>query len=82
MKYLGGHQNPVEADILSINNRHYLCIVYYHSTFQVRKKVEGLSTDKLIKMCKIIFSEYRLPSKLVSDVSTNYISEKFENYCR
>ena len=38
----------------------------------------GLSTDDLIKTHKIIFSEYGLPSKIASDVSTNFISEKFQ----
>ena len=45
------------------------------------KQVEGFSADNLIKKCKIIFSEYRLPSKIVSDMGTNFISEKLKYIC-
>ena len=34
------------------------------------KQVEGFSTDNLIKKYKIIFSEYRIPSSIVSDAGT------------
>ena len=30
----------------------------------------------------IIFSEYGLPSKVVSDAGTNFVSEKVENFCK
>ena len=70
------------ADITTINNKHYLCIVVYHSIFPMIKQVEGFCADNLIKTSKIIFSEYGLSSKTVSDEATNYISEKFKNHCR
>ena len=38
------------------------------------KQVEGFSADNLTKTCKIIFSEYELASKIVSDIGTNFIS--------
>ena len=64
----------VEADIFTINNKYYLCDVDYHSIIPFVKQLEGLSTDKLIKTCKIIFfSEYRFPCIIVSDMGTNFI---------
>ena len=45
------------------------------------KKIEWFSADILRKTCKIIFSEYGLPHVIVSDANTNFISEKFKNFC-
>ena len=42
--------------------------------------MEGFSMDKLIKTCKIIFSEYRLPIKIVSDAETKFILDRFKNF--
>ena len=50
-------------DIFTISKKYYLCIVDSHCKFPVIKQVEGFSTDNLMKTCKIIFSEYKLPSK-------------------
>ena len=44
--------------------------------------MEGFSADNLIKPCNVIFSECGLPSKIVSDVGTNLVSEKVKNFCR
>ena len=38
----------VRADIFTLNNKNYLCIVDNHSKFPVIKKTEDLSTDSLI----------------------------------
>ena len=77
-----GEGESVGADIFTINIKHYLCIVDYHSTFLVIKHVKRLSADNLIQAYKIILSEYRLPSKIGSDTGTNFISEKFKNLCK
>ena len=53
----------VGADISTINNKHYLCIVEYHSKFPVMKQVEGFRPDNLIKPPKIFFFKYGLPSR-------------------
>ena len=72
----------VGADILSKNSKHYLCIINYHRIVLVIKQAEGLSADYLIKTCMIIFAEYRFPNRLMSDSGTNFISEKFQDFCR
>ena len=46
----------------------------------VIKQVEGFSADNVIKIGKIIFSEYGLPSKIVSDAGTNFVSEKSQDF--
>ena len=45
----------VEANVSTVNNRHYLCIVDYCSKFPFTKQVEGLSTHNLVKHAKIFF---------------------------
>ena len=74
-------QNLLEclgADIFTINNKHYLCVLDYCNKVPAVKQVGGFCKDNLIKTCKVIFTECGLPCKIVSDVSTNFISEKVE----
>ena len=53
----------IGADMFNLNNKHYLCIVDYHSKFPIIKKTENLSADSLILMCKVNFAEYGLPKE-------------------
>ena len=46
--------------MFTLNNKHFLCIVDYHSKFPVIKKSENASADSLILMCKRICAEYGL----------------------
>ena len=66
----------VGADMFNINNNNYLCMIDYHSKFPIIKKTKGLSADSLILACKTIFSEYRIPKRIRSDVGRKFISEK------
>ena len=68
-------------DVFQLNNKIYLCIVDYHSKFLVIKRMEGLSAVSLIVTVKIIFVEYSIPHRLMSDAGGNFISEKFKNFC-
>ena len=63
----------ISADIFTVNNKHYLCIVDYHSKFQIIKKTENLSADSLILTFKMIFAEYRIAKKIMSDSCSNFI---------
>ena len=68
-------------DIFHFNNKNYLCLVDYHSKFPVVKRMEGLSTENLIVTTKIIFTEYGIPCKIMSDPSTKFASDKFKELC-
>ena len=57
----------IDADMFTLINKHYLCIVDYHSKFPVVKMTEDLSADSLILTSKIISSENGLPNKIMSD---------------
>ena len=69
------------ANIFHFNNKNYLYIVDYHSKSPVIKRMEGLSTESLIATTKVIFAEYGIPHKLMSDAGTNFISDKFRKFC-
>ena len=53
------------ADIFHFNNKNYLC----------------RSTENLIAAAKVIFAEYGIPCKLMSDAGTNFISDRFRKFC-
>ena len=59
-----------------------ICTADYHSKLLVVKQIGRLSADSLIKMCKIIFSEYGFSRKLMFNTDTNSISKKFWEFCR
>ena len=67
----------IGADMLTLNNKQYLYIVDYHRKFPTIKKTEDLSADSQILTCKIIFAEYWIPKKIMSDFGSNFISDKF-----
>ena len=70
------------VDMSISNNKNYLCIVDYHSRFLRVKKAEDMSADSLILPCKVIFSEFGLLKKIMSDVGGNIISDKFKQFCK
>ena len=70
------------ADVFHFNNKNHLCIVDYHSEFPVIKGLEGLSAESLITTTKVIFPEYGISPKLMSDAGTNFVSEKFQQFCK
>ena len=65
-----------------VNGKSLLCIVDYHSKFPRVKIVKSISADDLIQMTKMIFAEYRLLKKIVSDAGTSLTSQKFKDFYR
>ena len=72
----------VGAHIFHFNNKNYLCVVDYNSKFPVIKRLEGLSMENLINTVKIIFSKYGIPHKIMSDAGTNFVSDRFQQFCK
>ena len=68
------------SDIFHLNNKNYLCIIDYHSKFPVIKRMEGLSAESLITTVKVIYAEYGIPHRLMSDTGSNFVSEKFRSF--
>ena len=69
------------AELFHLNNKNYLCIIDYHIKFPVIKRMEGLSAESLITTIKVTFVEYGIPHRLMSDASSNFVSEKFRSFC-
>ena len=69
-------------DMFTLNNKHYLCVADYHSKFPIIKKAYDLSADSLILKCKVLFAEYGIPKKIMSDADGNFISDKFKTFCK
>ena len=67
----------VGADMFHYNNKNYLRIVDYNSKFPAIKRLEGLSAKNLTNAVKIIFVEYGIPHKIMSDGGTNFVSDRF-----
>ena len=65
----------LSTDVFHFNNKNYLCIVDYHSKFPVVKRLEGLSAESLITTIKVIFADYGIPQKLMSDAGTNFVHQ-------
>ena len=76
---------PWEVDnttIFVIKNKTLLRILYCYSNFPIVKKVGSLAVDDLVQMTKIIFAEYGLSKKMISDAGTNFTSKIFTQFCR
>ena len=71
----------IGADRFNLNNKHYLCIIDYHSKFPIIQKTEDLTVDSLILTCKVVFAKYRLSRKTMSGLGGNFISGKFKTFC-
>ena len=69
------------ADIFNLNNKNYLCIIDYHSKLPLIKRMEGLSAGSLIATIKVIFTEYGIPHRLMSDTGSYFVSGKFRSFC-
>ena len=61
---------------------HSFCFVHYYSRLPIIKKTKGFLADSLILVCKIIFAENGLPKIIMSDVGSNFVSERFKEFCR
>ena len=46
------------------------------------KKVDGLLAENLIRVAKIVFTEFGLPKKIVSQAGMNFLSDKCKQFCR
>ena len=72
----------IGTDVFHFNNTNYLCIIDYNSKFPAIKRLEGLSAESLINRLKIIFAEYGIPQKIMSDAGTNFVSDRFQQFCK
>ena len=63
-------------------NKNILFIVDYYSKFPVVKKVVSLLAGDLVHTTRMIFAEFGLPRKIISNVETKFTSETFKAFCK
>ena len=56
--------------------------VDYYRKFSIMKRADEPSADDLFRAIKVIFTEFGLPKKTVSDAGTNFMSDWFKQFCR
>ena len=64
------------------NNINYLCVVDYNSKFSIIRKLQALLAEHLINAVTAIFAKYGIPCKIMSDADTNFVSERFRQFCK
>ena len=72
----------VRANVFHFNNVNYLCVVDYNSKFPIIRRLQGLLAEHLINAVTAIFAEYGIPQKIMSDAGTNFVSERFMQFCK
>ena len=72
----------VVSDIFTIKNNALLYTVDYYRKFPVMKKTDNLLADSIIRVVKMVHAEFGLPKAVGSDAGTNFMSDKFRQFCR
>ena len=72
----------VRADVFHFNNINCLCVVDYNSKFPIIRRLWGLLAEHLINAVTEIFAKYGILQKIMSDAGTNFVSERFRQFCK
>ena len=70
------------TDIFEIDGTKYLIIVDYFSRFPIIRKLNDITANTICNHFNSVFSEYGIPSTIVTDCGTQYTSEQFKNLCK
>ena len=71
----------VGADIFFFVKNKMLFIVDYYSKLSIVKKSDILIPDDLVKASKIVFTDNRLPMKIISDEGISLTSDTLRQLC-
>ena len=69
------------TDIFQFKENKYLMIVDYYSRFPVIRLLGDITADIIYNHFTTILAEYGLPSIIIADFGTQYISAKFKDSC-
>lgn len=76
-----GPWQVVGTDLFFFNNKEYLIITDYFSKCPFVKQVSGRCTsDAIIQLTKLVFSEHGIPTKVISDNGPQFASEEYHNF--
>ena len=68
------------TDLFHCKGQNYILVADYYSKFPVVKKLTSTTSSAIILQMKSIFSEFGIPSKLISDNGPQYASEEFRKF--
>lgn len=69
------------TDIFDFKGQKYLMIVDYYSRFPVVRNLEDMTATTICNKFSSVLAEYGLPSTIMTDFGSQYISEKFRKNC-
>ena len=69
------------TDIFEFKGLKYLMIVDYYSRFPVIRLLSDISAETICNHFTSVLAEYGLPSIIIADFGTQYISQKFKDNC-
>lgn len=81
-----GHDIPkrpwqkVATDIFELDGEHYLVLIDYYSNFIELSKLNTITSQAVIKICKQQFSRHGIPDEVCSDNGTQYSSTEFRTF--
>jgi len=76
-----GPWHTVGSDIFFCGNENYLLLIDYYSKFPVVRKLSTISSQQVIETMKSVFEDQGIPSKIVSDRGSQYMSDEFSQFC-
>ena len=72
----------VSADIMELNNRHYLVIVDRYSKWVELNLLENMTSKNVIKHLKSQFSRFGIPDQFYTDNQSTFVSAEFRNFAK
>ncbi|XP_028416744.1 uncharacterized protein K02A2.6-like [Dendronephthya gigantea] len=70
------------ADIFEFNKAKYLMVVDYYSRFMVIRLLSDMSASTISSHFTSILAEYGLPSMIMVDFGSQFVSKKFREKCK
>ena len=72
----------VSADIMELNNRHYLVIVDRYTKWVELNLLENMTSKNVIKHLKSQFSRFGIPDEFYSDNQSTFVSSEFRGFAK
>ena len=72
----------ISADIMELNNRHYLVMVDRYSKWVELNLLENMTSKNVIKHLKRQFSRFGIPDEFYSDNQSTFVSSEFRSFAK
>ena len=74
--------HTVASDLFFYDGENYLLLIDYYSKFPFVRKIPDITTNQVIKHMKLIFEDQGIPSKMITDSGSQYLSADFQNFSK